>query len=169
MRSGSVAFARLKGVKVGEGCRIGIRDFGTEPFLISIGDRVTIAPGVQILTHDGSSWLVRDENGSRYHLIGEVKICDDVFVGANAIILPGVTISSNSVVGAGSVVTKDVPPGSVVVGNPARKICSFEEFVERTKSVGFHDNAYNMELPRKERILDVLAKRPPLQRLKGQR
>lgn len=125
---GGVAFARYKGVKVGEDCRIYIRQFGTEPFLINIGDRVTITSGVQIITHDGSTALVRNDVGRRYFHYAKVKIGNDVFIGVNSIILPGVTIGSNVVIGAGSIVTRNIPANSVAVGSPARVVGSFEEF-----------------------------------------
>lgn len=136
---GSVGYARHKGVEVGEGCRIGIRDFGTEPYLIKIGNRVTIGPGVQIITHDGSSWLIRDHDNSRYYIYGRVSIGDDVFVGMNSIILPGVTIGSRVVVGAGSIITKDIPDNVVVAGNPARIIKNFDDFESKVRSTGFHE------------------------------
>lgn len=125
---GGVAFARKKGVAVGEGCRIYTMINGTEPFLIEIGDRVTITAGVKIVTHDGSTWLVRNENGVRRQRYGAVRVGSDVFIGIGAIILPGITIGSKVVVGAGSVITKDVPDNSVVAGNPARIICLFSEY-----------------------------------------
>lgn len=125
---GGVAFARHKGVKVGKDCRIYIQQFGTEPFLIRIGDRVTITAGVKILTHDGSTILVRNEKGRRYFYYAPVEIGNDVFIGVNAIILPGVTIGSNVVIGAGSIVTSDIPDNSVAVGSPARVVGSFDAF-----------------------------------------
>lgn len=130
---GGVVAARRKGARVGDGCRIYTRDFGSEPFLITIGDRVTITSRVRILTHDGSTWLVRNENGTRYQRYAPVSIGDNVFVGVDSIILPGVTIGSNVVVGAGSVVTKDVPDNTVVAGNPARRLTSFDAFQERVR------------------------------------
>jgi acetyltransferase-like isoleucine patch superfamily enzyme len=125
---GGVAHARRKGVSVGAGCRIYIRSFGSEPFLVSIGDRVTITSGVCLLTHDGSTWLIRDADGNRHQRYAPIKIGDDVFIGINAIIMPGVTIGSRVVVGAGAVVTRDIPDGVVVAGNPARIIRDFNNF-----------------------------------------
>lgn len=128
---GGVYAARRKGVTVGNNCRIYIHSFGSEPFLISMGDSVTITSGVKIITHDGSTGLVRDEQGRRYQRYAPVKIGNNVFVGVNSVILPGVTIGSNVVVAAGSVVTRDVPDNNIVGGVPARHIMSFQAFSER--------------------------------------
>ena len=103
-----VGYARYKGVKVGEFCRIYIRSFGSDSFLIEIGNKVTITSGVKIITHDGSTWLMNDEKGRRY-LFKKVVIGNNVFVGVNAIIMPGVKIEDNVIVAAGSVVTKSIP------------------------------------------------------------
>lgn len=135
---GSVRYARKKGVQVGEGCRIYIRSWGSEPFLVSIGNRVTVTSGVKILTHDGSTWLIRD-NGVRYQRYLPVNIGDDVFIGVNSIIMPGVNIGSNVVIGAGSVVTKDVPDNTVVAGNPARFITTFDSFSNKIRNTCVSD------------------------------
>ena len=66
MAKGSVAYARKKGVTVGENCRIYIKSWGSEPFLVSIGDHVTVTSGVKFITHDGSACLVKDAQGKRY-------------------------------------------------------------------------------------------------------
>ena len=132
---GGVRAARRKGVTVGKRCRIYVRSFGSEPFLVSIGDDVTITSGVRILTHDGSTGLVRNGGGRRYQRFAPVTIGSRVFIGVNSIVMPGVTIGSDVVVGAGSVVTRDVPDGAVVAGNPARPITDFQTFrarIERT-------------------------------------
>lgn len=130
---GSFAARRL-GVKVGADCRIYIRSFGSEPFLISIGNRTTITSGVRILTHDGATSLVRNDVGQRFQRYAPVTIGDDVFIGVNAIIMPGITIGSNSIVAAGAVVTKDVLPGTIVAGSPARVIGSIESYKARIRA-----------------------------------
>jgi acetyltransferase-like isoleucine patch superfamily enzyme len=127
---GGPASARWQGVAVGKDCRIYTSRFGSEPFLISIGDRVTITSGVTILTHDGATWLVRDAAGRRYRY-APVAIGNDVFVGVNSIIMPGVRIDDHVIVAAGSVVTKSVPANSVVAGCPAKVIGSFEDYRRR--------------------------------------
>lgn len=121
------------GLKLGRDVRIiGKPDFGSEPYLIEIGDHVTISSNVSFITHDGATWVFRHlppyEGLQRF---GRIVIGDNCFVGAGAIIMPGVSIGPNSVVGAGAVVTRSVPANSVVAGVPARYICSYEQYVER--------------------------------------
>lgn len=128
---GFVPYARKLGVKVGSGCRLYILSWGSEPFLITIGSRVTVSSRVRFITHDGSTWLFRDEASRRYQKYGPIVVGDDVFIGAGSIVMPGVTIGSQVVIGAGSVVTKDVPDGAVVAGNPARYIRSFSSLREK--------------------------------------
>lgn len=154
---GNVVLAKWRGMKVGEGCRLYIRDFGSEPFLISIGDRVTITQGCLLLTHDGSTWLVRDESGSRYQRFSRITIGSDVFIGANSIILPGVTIGSRVVIGAGSIVTKDVPDNSICVGNPAGRIGSFDEFRARVARHCPNDRELSKSSSRKTWIEEAIA------------
>ncbi|MDR1954332.1 MAG: sugar O-acetyltransferase [Candidatus Methanoplasma sp.] len=85
---------------------------------ISIGDNVLIGPGTKIVTakHPLNAEKRRDWSVS----CDPIRIEEDVWMGAGVIVLPGVTIGARSVVGAGSVVTKDVPPDTIVAGNPAR-------------------------------------------------
>jgi acetyltransferase-like isoleucine patch superfamily enzyme len=125
--------ARLSGVKFGSDCRILSKNFGSEPFLISLGDRVTISSEVTFINHDGSGWLVRDEQGRRF-LYRRIEIGSDVFIGARAILMPGIRVGNRVVVGAGSVVTRSIPDGCVVAGNPARYLCSYEDFAQRVSS-----------------------------------
>jgi acetyltransferase-like isoleucine patch superfamily enzyme len=125
---------------VGTGCRIITREFGTEPFLIRIGDRVTVADGVRFLTHDGAHWLIRDDQGRRYRY-APIEIGDDVFVGAGATLMPGVRIGSRCIVAAGAVVTKSVPTGTVVAGVPAAIIGLFDEFEAKSLAQSATDAA----------------------------
>lgn len=120
-------YARRKGVTIGEGCRILSNIVDTEPFLIVIGDRVTISSDVRLITHDGAGWLVRDERGRRYRY-ARITIGSDVFIGSGVTVMPGVTIGNNVIVGARSVVTKSIPDGSVVAGVPARQISTWDAF-----------------------------------------
>jgi acetyltransferase-like isoleucine patch superfamily enzyme len=118
--------ARELGVTVGEGCRIYSLDISSEWELLSIGDRVTVSSGVRFITHDGVGWLFPDEQGRRHYWLARIDIGDDVFVGAGSTVMPGVRIGNRCVVAAGSVVTRSVPDGSVVGGNPAKIIGSYE-------------------------------------------
>jgi maltose O-acetyltransferase len=96
---------------------------------IEIGNNVTLAPRVHILAHDAST-----KKHLNYTRIGKVKIGNRVFVGASAIILPGVTIGDDVVIGAGSVVSRDIPNGHVVAGNPAQFICTIDEFLLKKRN-----------------------------------
>lgn len=104
---------------------------------ITIGDNVTLAPRVHILAHDASTYLFFGKTRA-----ADVKIGNEVFVGASSIILPGVTIGNRVVIGAGSIVTKDIPDNSVAVGNPARVICSTDEYIAKEKAKMFPENSF---------------------------
>lgn len=97
-------------------------------WLITIGDDVTLAPRAHILAHDAST-----KKALGYTRIGVVNIGNNVFIGASSTILPGVNIGNNVVIGANSVVSRDIPDNSVAIGNPAKVICTYDEFVSRKK------------------------------------
>ena len=153
---GGVALARSKGVTVGEGCRIYARDFGSEPFLITIGDRVTVTFGVRLITHDGSTWLVRDKDGRRYQRYAGVTVGNDVFIGIDSIVMPGVTIGSRVVIGAGSVVTKDCADGGVYAGNPARRITDYEAFDAKIRETCVNDTEIEHVVAYQERVHEAI-------------
>jgi acetyltransferase-like isoleucine patch superfamily enzyme len=152
---GGVRSARFLGVDVGERCRIYTLNFGSEPFLIKIGNRVTLTSGVKILTHDGAAWLMRDIKGRRFKY-QKVIIGNNVFVGVNSIIMPGVIIEENIIVAAGSVVTKSIPSGSIVAGNPAKIIGKFDDLKNKALFEFVSENELEMTLPYKERVLAAL-------------
>lgn len=108
-----IAYARKIGVNIGENCRlINSPDWGSEPWLISIGNRTEISFDCVFITHDGATWVFRDdENYGRVKKFGKIEIGNNCFVGARSIILPGVKMGDRSVVAAGSVVTKNIPAG----------------------------------------------------------
>lgn len=97
-------------------------------WLITIGDNVTLAPRVHILAHDAST-----KEFLNYTKIGRVNIGSNVFIGAESVVLPNVNIGDNVVIGANSTVTKDIPSNTVYAGNPAKFICTLEEYLEKNK------------------------------------
>jgi acetyltransferase-like isoleucine patch superfamily enzyme len=151
---GSSYAVRALGVKLGEGCRLYSLSFGGEPWLISIGDRVTITGGVQFVTHDGATWLFRDAKGRRYRY-APIEIGSDVFIGANSILLPGVRIGNRVIVGAGSVVNRSIPDDCVVAGVPAKFIRTFDEF-ERRVLEEFHSDGDMKGQTRREQIDSIV-------------
>jgi maltose O-acetyltransferase len=98
---------------------------------IKIGNNVTLAPRVHILAHDASPnkfiGVVKE---------GDVIIGNNVFIGANSTILCDTIIGDNVIIGANSVVTKDIPSNSVYGGNPAKFICTTEEYLKKVKEEG---------------------------------
>ena len=115
----------------------------THCFLITIGDDVTMSIRVTVMAHDAST-----KKTLGYTKIGQIHIGNHVFIGANATILPGVTIGDYSVIGAGSVVTHDVPERTVVAGVPAKVIYDADTYLEKYRqqmdSVNVFGNAYRM-------------------------
>ena len=118
------------GLKVGRNFSFqeGVIIDGSHYWHIEIGDDVTLAGNVHILAHDASTKIHLG-----YTRIGKVIIGNMVFIGAGSIILPGTSIGDNSIIGAGSVVTRDIPPNTVAAGNPARAICTIDEFLTKQK------------------------------------
>jgi maltose O-acetyltransferase len=89
---------------------------------ITIGDDVQIGPNVQLLTPTHP--IDAEPRRAKLEAAKPIAIGDNVWLGGGVIVCPGVTIGANSVVGAGAVVTRDVPPNAVAVGNPARVLRS---------------------------------------------
>ena len=129
-------YLKRLGVKIGERCVIYPgASFGSEPYLISIGNHVTVTSSVSFVTHDGGVEVLMDLGyAKKPDIFGRISVGDNVFIGVRTTILPGVTIGNNVIIGAGSVVTKDIPDNSVAVGCPAKVIKSIEEYYEGNKS-----------------------------------
>ena len=139
-RADLAAYLRSKGAVIGSNCSLlgGLASFNSaEPYLIRLGNDVTVTQGVILVTHDGGTRVFRDKNPgwTQDHVkMGPVDIGDNVFLGVGSIVLPNTRIGSNVVVGAGAVVTKDIPSNVVVAGVPARVICTVEEYEARSMS-----------------------------------
>ncbi len=97
-------------------------------WLIEIGDNVTMAPRVHILCHDAST-----KQFLNYTKIGRVNIGDNVFIGAETVVLPDVNIGNNVIIGANSTVTHSIPDNMVAAGTPAKIICTLEEYLQKEK------------------------------------
>ena len=119
---------RLRGVKMGKHVFMGggsVLD-RVRPDLITVEDYVSIAGGVYILTHSNPTTPLREILGPESNVIAPVHIKRGAWIAINVVILPGVTIGECAIVATGSVVTKDVPPYTLVGGAPAKVIKSFD-------------------------------------------
>lgn len=124
------SYAKRIGVTIGVDNLIGKDHWGSEPYLITVGSHCQLT-SCKIFTHGGAQ-VVRNVDPT-FDVFGKVVIGDYVYIGYNALIMPGVTIGNHVLVAAGSVVTKSVPCGMVVAGNPAKPICTIQEYYERNK------------------------------------
>lgn len=113
-------------VRIGKGCAINHGVFILGQCGIDIGDYVVLSANVMLID-TGLDPATFVDPWQRRYANAPIRIGDAAWIGAGAIILPGVTVGERSVVGAGSVVTHDVPPLSVVAGNPARVIRKIED------------------------------------------
>lgn len=105
----------------------------TRPTLVEIGRNCTFTNNITLLTH-GFDWAVlREKYGEVLCSSGKVVIEDNVFIGINTIILKGIRIGRDSIIGAGSVVTHDIPAGSVAAGNPCEVIMSIDQYYQSRK------------------------------------
>lgn len=130
---------RNKGMKIGEGVQLfaSPRDCVIDeqnPYLVTIGDNVQLTRGVIILTHDYSWSVVKGLYGEVLGHQAPVAIGSNVFIGMNAVILAGTTIGDNVIVGAGSIVSGAIPSNVVVAGNPARIICSIDDYRKKRRA-----------------------------------
>lgn len=152
MKGQTIRQLRRKGAKIGKDVQLlaSLIDPNTA-CLIEIGDNVIIT-NATVYAHDASTKMYLG-----YTKISKTIIGNYVFVGAGSIILPGVTIGNYVIVGAGSIVRESIPDNCVVAGNPAKVICSFDEYIERNKgrmkNAPIYDKAISeMSMAEKERM-----------------
>lgn len=113
---------------------------------IVFGNNIEFGPGTKIISANHDT-----ENFSKHQVCPPVEIGDNVWIGANAVLLPGVSVGDNVVIGAGSVVTKEIPSNSIAVGNPCRVVRIKNPYQEDFSIV-----EYNRKLPDTESVKSFL-------------
>lgn len=139
------------GLKIGQRTKIYNNvDFGSEPYLVTIHEDVKIASGVKFITHDGAVHVLRNYyQKPDIDLFGKIIVKSNVFIGMNCIILPNTTINENSIIGAGSIVTKDVEPNSIYAGSPAKKISTIDEYFKKNSKYFLNTKSLNRKNKKK--------------------
>lgn len=128
---------------MGTGCYYHPRKLPTEPILVSMGNNVWVASGVRLITHDMSGDMLKNHPKYRNdfqkiyspYFMGKIEIGNNVMIGADATIMYNVQVGDDCIIAAGSVVTKDIPAGSVVAGVPAKVIGTLEDFAQKRKEM----------------------------------
>ena len=126
---------RKQGAVIGENVHLyGTYIDTTIPFLLTIGDNTTLTD-VKVLMHDASTFK---ETG--FTKMGKVTIGSNVFIGVKTVVLPGVTIGDRCIIGAGSVVSRDIPENSVAAGNPCKVVKSYDAYMQEQRARMKDDN-----------------------------
>lgn len=141
--------AIMAGVKMGKDNYIASHFWDTEPYLISIGNNCAITSGVLLFTHGGAR--VARFKYPKFDVFGKVIIGNSVYIGKNSLIMPGVKIGDNVLVASGSVVTKSIPSNVVIAGNPAKVVCTIEQYIEKNKK--YNTNSKGMSIKEKKELL----------------
>ena len=141
-RKAYIKHLQRRGMKIGINVEI-VDNFFFDPshcFLIEIGDNSVISPNVRLIAHDAST-----KKHLGYTKIGLIKIMKNCYIGDSVIILPNVTVGAYSIIGAGSVVTRDIPPRVIAAGNPAKVISNLEKYLEKIKSIEKNKRIFSEE------------------------
>lgn len=137
-KTNPIKYAKNIGVNItGEVYIYGKIDWGTEPWIITIGDNVHITDGCDFITHDGGTLLFR-KYVPDLEITKPISIGNNVYIGNHVILLPGVNIGNNVIIAAGAVVTRDIPDNSVYGGVPARFIKSTDDYFEKIQRESLH-------------------------------
>lgn len=135
-----VKYAKKIGVNMGEDIHIygnASKMFGTEPWAINLGNHVHITDEVRFINHDGGTLIFRYQEPD-LEITKKIIIGNYVYIGIKAIILPGVKIGNNCIIGAGAIVTHDIPDNSIAVGVPARVIKTTDEYLKKIRKESLH-------------------------------
>lgn len=156
-------YARKIGVTIGKDCKLhGRPGFGSEPYLISIGNHVKTGNGkVYFITHEGAHWVLQGLNPEKYrHTFGygRITIGNNVYIGAHTTILRGVTVGDNVIIGARSLVNKSLSANGVYAGVPAKRICSLEEWEQKFMADMPEFDLENYKKNKKDEVLKIVDK-----------
>lgn len=124
--------------------------WGSEPWLIKLGKNVHITNGVKFLTHDAGILIFKKQYPT-LDLTMPIEVGNDVYIGTDVLILPGVKIGSKVIIGAGSIISRNIPDNSVVVGVPGKVIKSCDEYLE--KAIVSSTNLGYLEREEKDKAL----------------
>ena len=130
----------------------------TRPWMISIGEGCCITAGVTVLSHDYGWSVIKAVTGEVIGSCAPVNIGNHVYIGMHTTIIGGVSIGDNVIIGANSLVSKNIPPNSVVAGNPARVIRSLEEYRAKRKGKELEEAVCMVQ-----KYMEVYGKRPPIE------
>ncbi len=132
-----IKYLRKNGAKIGNGTYFyeptGKPCDATSLPFIEIGENCRITSGVKILAHDYSYAVLRKDYHCMLRKSGITKIGNNVFIGWNSIIMMNVKIGNNVIIASGSIVTKDIPDNVVIGGNPARIICTLDDYYKKNE------------------------------------
>lgn len=135
-----IKYAQKIGVHMGEDVHLygnPYKMFGTEPWAITLGNHVHITDGVRFVNHDGGTLIFRDQIPD-LEITKKISVGNYVYIGIQTLIMPGVKIGNRCIIGAGAIVTRDIPDNSVAVGVPARVIKTADEYFEKIQKESLH-------------------------------
>lgn len=134
---GAINYYRSKGIVIGENCVIRYPETSRidtqRPELISIGNNVDMNKNFQIMAHDWGSLVFRAKFHDFINSTGKVSIGNNIYFGTDVIILKGVSIGDNCIIGAGSIVNRSIPANSVATGVPCKVICNIDDYYNKRK------------------------------------
>ncbi len=141
--------ARYAGVSMGKDNFIASHFWSTEPYLITIGSHCQVTGGVKFFTHGGAG--AARKIYPKFDVFGKISIGDYVYIGSNSMLMPGVKVGNNVLIAGGSVVTKSIPDNVVVAGNPAKYVCTLNEYIE--KNLKYNTNTKGLGGAKKRFVL----------------